>query len=252
MEKLLEEIRSFEKQKLPTHIAIIMDGNGRWAKQQGQERVFGHRHGVTAVQSVIEGAGEAQIDYLTLYAFSTENWNRPKEEVDALTSLLVKTIHLEIDNLMKNNVRLMAIGDLKSLPLDCQEELAKAIDKTKNNTGLTVVLALSYSARWELTEMAKKVAAKVASKELSLEDIDSGEVADNLSTAGIPDPDILIRTGGDCRISNFLLWQIAYTELFFSPIMWPEFRKSHLWQIIVDFTSRQRRFGKTGDQLAAH
>ena len=249
METLLQSIRNIEKNKLPQHIAIIMDGNGRWAKQQGYERVFGHQQGVHAVRSVIEGAGEAGIDYLTLFAFSTENWNRPKEEVNALTSLLVKTIHLELDNLMRNQVRLMAIGDLASLPQDCQEELDRAIEQTKTNSGLTVILALSYSARWELAEMARKIARKAATNALNAEDIDDAVVIQHLTTAAIPDPDILIRTGGELRVSNFLLWQIAYTELFFPPILWPDFRKENLWQIILDYLSRERRFGKTREQI---
>ena len=248
MKNLLQAIRETEKSKLPQHIAIIMDGNGRWAKQQGKERVYGHQQGVHAVRSVIEGAGEAGIEYLTLFAFSTENWSRPKEEVNALISLLVKTIHLEIDDLMRNQVRLMAIGDLSSLPQDCQEELDKAIEQTKNNNGLTLTLALSYSARWELTEMARKIAHEVEQKRLKTADIDNTTVAQHLATAAIPDPDILIRTGGELRISNFLLWQIAYTELFFPTILWPDFRKENLWQIILDYLPRERRFGKTGEQ----
>lgn len=245
----LEEIREIDKMRIPTHIAIIMDGNGRWAKERGYEREYGHQQGVPAVRSVIEGAGEAGVKYLTLFAFSTENWNRPKAEIDALTSLLVKTIHLETENLMENNVRMKIIGNVKDLPDDCQEELSSITDKTKENTGLTVVLALSYSSRWEITEMAKKVASQVRENSLSPRDIDSDTVSQYLSTASIPDPDILIRTGGECRISNFLLWQIAYTELFFLPVMWPDFRKENLFKVILDFLQRQRRFGKTGDQV---
>ena len=233
---------------LPTHIAIIMDGNGRWAKQQGQERVFGHQHGVESVRSVIEGCGEIGIKYLTLYAFSTENWNRPKAEVDALMTLLVKAIHNELDGLMKNRVRLQAIGNLSSLPEECQQELQAAIDTTAQNDGLTVVLALSYSARWELTEMARKAAFLTANQQLQPENITAETIISLLTTAHIPDPDMLIRTGGECRVSNFLLWQIAYAELFFSDLMWPDFRKENLWQIILDYQSRERRFGKTGEQ----
>ncbi len=249
---LLQSIREIESERLPRHIAIIMDGNGRWAKQQGYDRIYGHQQGVHAVRSVIEGAGEAGIGYLTLFAFSTENWNRPKEEVNALTSLLVKTIHLELENLMRNNVRLTAIGDLASLPQECQDELRRAIDQTKENAGLTVVLALSYSARWEITEMTRKIAKMAKQEALDPDTINAGTVNQNLTTATIPDPDILIRTGGELRISNFLLWQIAYTELFFSSIMWPEFRKEDLWKIILDYLSRQRRFGKTGEQVATN
>jgi len=233
---------------IPQHIAIIMDGNGRWAKQHGQERVYGHQHGVDSVRSVIEGCGEINIRYLTLYAFSTENWNRPKAEIDALMSLLVKAIHNELEALMKNQVRLQAIGNLSSLPEECQQELQAAINTTALNKGLTVVLALSYSSRWELTEMARKISNLTSQQHLHATDITTETVASLLSTAHIPDPDILIRTGGECRVSNFLLWQIAYTELFFSNLMWPEFRKEHLWQIILDYQSRERRFGKINEQ----
>jgi undecaprenyl diphosphate synthase len=236
------------QQNLPKHIAIIMDGNGRWAKSQGQERVYGHQHGVESVRSVIEGCGKIGIKYLTLYAFSTENWNRPKAEVDALMTLLVKAIHNELDGLMKNRVRLQAIGNLQSLPEECQQELQAAINTTAQNNGLTVVLALSYSARWELTEMARKMAILTANQQLQPENITTETVISLLTTANMPDPDILIRTGGECRVSNFLLWQIAYTELFFSNLMWPDFREENLWQIILDYQLRERRFGKTGEQ----
>ncbi|MDR1345917.1 MAG: isoprenyl transferase [Bacteroidales bacterium] len=232
---------------LPRHIAIIMDGNGRWARQHGQERIYGHQHGVESVRSVIEGCGEIGIKYLTLYAFSTENWNRPKEEVDALMTLLVKSIHNELEGLMKNRVRLQAIGNLQSLPAECQQELQAAIDATAPNNGLTTVLALSYSARWELTEMARKAALLASGRQLQPENITAETVASLLATANMPDPDILIRTGGECRVSNFLLWQIAYTELFFPNLMWPDFRKENLWQIILDYQSRERRFGKIGE-----
>ena len=238
-----------DKNKIPIHIAIIMDGNGRWAREQGKERIFGHQNGVQAVRSVIEGAGEAGVKYLTLYAFSTENWDRPKNEVDALMFLLVRSLHTELENLMKNNVRLMAIGNLHHLPLECQEGLKNAFEKTKNNTGLTVVLALSYSSRREIGEAAKQIASQVLAGHLSLEDIDENTLRSYLTTSAIPDPDILIRTGRECRVSNFLLWQISYSELFFSPIMWPDFTKEDLWQIIHEFQLRERRFGKTGEQL---
>jgi undecaprenyl diphosphate synthase len=240
--------QNINKSALPTHIAIIMDGNGRWAKQHGQERVYGHRHGVESVRSVIEGCGEIGIKYLTLYAFSTENWNRPKAEVDALMTLLVKAIHNELEGLMKNRVRLKAIGNLPSLPEECQRELQVAIDTTAQNDGLTVTLALSYSARWELTEMTRKMALLTANQQLKPENITAEIVSSLLATADMPDPDILIRTGGECRVSNFLLWQIAYAELFFSELMWPDFRKENLCQIILDYQLRERRFGKTGEQ----
>ena len=252
MSTLLQSITQIDKKLLPAHVAIIMDGNGRWAKEQGYERIFGHQQAVQAVRSVIEGAGEASISFLTLYAFSTENWNRPKEEVEALISLLVRCIEAELDDLMKNKVRLRAIGDLASLPLDCQEQLQMAIRKTENNTGLTVTLALSYSGRWEIEDMAKKIAALAANGKIKPQDINAEVISNCLATADMPDPDILIRTGGDTRISNFLLWQIAYTELFFSTMMWPDFRKENLWQIILDYLTRQRRFGKTGEQVVSH
>lgn len=252
MTEKLQFIQQQNAEKKPKHIAIIMDGNGRWAKERGEERIYGHQHGVQAVRNAIEGCGEAGINFLTLYAFSTENWNRPKEEVNALTSLLVKTIHLELDSLMKNNVRLWAIGCLTDLPADCQTELHYAIDQTSGNTGLTVTLALSYSGRWEITDMAKKLVAQAAEGTLYPSDISPDTIANYLNTANMPDPDILIRTGGDFRISNFLLWQIAYAELFFSPTQWPDFGKEELWQIIIDFMNRERRFGKTGDQVTNH
>ncbi|MDR3047744.1 MAG: isoprenyl transferase [Bacteroidales bacterium] len=250
MEKLLDQIRNFDQSRLPRHIAIIMDGNGRWAQQQGKPRVFGHQQGVNAVRNAIEGSGEAGVKYLTLFAFSTENWNRPAEEVNALTGLLVKAIHAELENLQKNQVRLKVIGNLKALPNECYHELLKAIDQTKENTGLTVILALSYSSRWEITEMAKNIGEKVKKNTLNPQEIDDQTVIDNLTTFDIPDPDILIRTGGEFRISNFLLYQIAYSELFFSSIMWPDFSKKTLWQIILDYFSRQRRFGKTSEQVS--
>jgi len=238
-------MNNIDLKRIPGHIAIIMDGNGRWAEEHGKERIYGHQNGVEAVRSAIEGAGEAGVKFLTLYAFSTENWNRPKEEIDALMQLLVKAIKNELDGLMKNNVRLQAIGNLKSLPLECQNELQDAIEITKNNTGLTVVLALSYSGRWEIVN---------AVKEIIKNNVEEKEITENsfstfLNTHHIPDPDILIRTGRECRISNFLLWQIAYTELFFPAILWPDFRKQHLFEIITEYQMRQRRFGKTGAQV---
>ncbi|MEG1555908.1 MAG: isoprenyl transferase [Bacteroidales bacterium] len=250
---MISEIKSnINREMLPQHIAIIMDGNGRWAKQQGRERVYGHQGGVESVRSVIEGAGEIGIKFLTLYAFSTENWNRPKEEVDALMSLLVRSIHHELDNLMKNQVRLLTIGDMNALPDECRKELLDAIRITAHNTGVSVVLALSYSGRWEIVEMARKIAQQVKNNRLNPEEIQEETVIQNLNTDQIPDPDILIRTGGELRISNFLLWQLAYAEFFFPTKMWPDFRKEDLWQTIVDFQSRERRFGKTGEQVCSH
>ena len=242
-------IAKIDKTKIPTHIAIIMDGNGRWAKQQAQERVFGHQHGVEAVRRVIEAAAEAGVKYLTLYTFSTENWNRPKAEVDALMSLLVSAVHNELESLKKNQVRLKAIGDLSSLPTECYNELQRALRETADDKGLTVVLALSYSGRSELTHAAQKIAEDACKGQLKPEDITADVVGKYLYDNTIPDTDILIRTGGEYRISNFLLWQLAYSEFFFLPIMWPEFQKEDLWKVILDFQSRERRFGKTGEQV---
>jgi len=238
-------MKSKDSSPIPKHIAIIMDGNGRWAEEHGKERIFGHQSGVEAVRSAIEGAVEKKIKFLTLYAFSTENWNRPKEEVDALMELLVKAIQNEIDNLQQNNIRLQAIGNLESLPESCQVELQDAIEKTKKNSGLTVVLALSYSGRWEIVKAIRGIVNN---------NVDEKEITEELfstflNTNHIPDPDILIRTGREYRISNFLLWQIAYTELFFPPILWPDFRKENLFEIIAEFQTRERRFGKTGAQV---
>ena len=236
------------KEKIPRHIAIIMDGNGRWAAQFGNERSFGHEHGVEAVRSVVEGAGEIGIDFLTLYAFSTENWSRPKEEVDALMGLLVQAISDETDELKKSNVRLQVIGDVKSLPLNVQEKLAWSIDKLNSSTGLTLVLALSYSSKWEIVEAVKRIAEQVKLGKLDTSEIDCDMMNCYLNTSEIPDPELLIRTSGECRISNFLLWQIAYAELYFTPKLWPDFRKEDLFEAIYDFQNRERRFGKTSQQ----
>jgi len=233
------------KAQIPKHIAIIMDGNGRWAEEHGKERIYGHQNGVEAVRNAIEGAGEAGVKFLTLYAFSTENWNRPKEEIEALMQLLVKAIKNELEGLMQNKVRLQAIGNLSSLPAECQSELQEAIEKTKNNTGLTVVLALSYSGRWDIVNAVKEV----IKHNVEEKDITENVFSTFLNTHHIPDPDILIRTGRECRLSNFLLWQIAYSELFFPAILWPDFRKEHLFEIIAEYQTRQRRFGKTGAQV---
>ena len=242
---------SIDVNNLPAHVAVIMDGNGRWAKQQGfKDRIFGHRHAISAVRETIEGCGELGIDYLTLYAFSTENWNRPASEVKALMSLLVGAIHDELPEMMKNRIRLRAIGDLKSLPKGSQKELFSAIDQTKDNTGLTLVLALSYSGKWDLTQATRKIAEKLTSGEIDSSEIDANLINAHLSTAGIPDPDLMIRTGGDHRISNFMLWQLAYAELYiFEELFWPDFRKVNLHQAIVDFQMRERRFGKTSEQV---
>ena len=231
------------------HIAIIMDGNGRWAKERGMERVFGHKEGANAVRRVVEEAGKLQIPYLTLYTFSTENWNRPEAEVTALMSLLVSAIRNETANLIRNNVRLNAIGNLDDLPEACRKELLDAITQTSHGTGLTLTLALSYSGRSELVRTTREIARKVAEGTLSPEAINDKTISNSLYTSNIPDPDILIRTGGEQRISNFLLWQLAYTELFFLPVMWPDFTGEHLREVIDRFLSRERRFGKTSEQV---
>jgi undecaprenyl diphosphate synthase len=234
---------------LPQHIAIIMDGNGRWAKQRNEERAFGHQNGIKAVREVIEGAGEIGIKFITLYAFSTENWNRPKDEVDAIMSLLVNVIHAEVDSLNKNNVRLKAIGNLKSLPLDCQNVLASALEKTAQNKGLTLVLALNYSAKWEIIEAVKSISQETLNNQLDVNQIDDELFENHLSTSFMPNPDLLIRTSGEQRLSNFLLWQLAYTELYFTPTLWPDFTKESLFEAIVSFQQKERRFGKTSEQL---
>ena len=235
--------------KVPRHIAIIMDGNGRWAKQKGMPRVLGHRNGVKSVREVTEGAGEIGVEYLTLYAFSTENWNRPAMEIKALMGLLVDTIKSEISSLNKNNVRLMTIGDIQALPPDSYQALLDGIETTKNNTGLTLVLALNYSAKWEILRAARALAEQSASGKLRPEDIDEKVFEGALSTSGIPDPELLIRTSGETRISNFLLWQIAYTELYFTPVFWPDFDKKELFQAVVSYQRRERRFGMISEQI---
>jgi len=230
---------------LPLHIAITMDGNGRWAKTKGKFRVFGHKNGVKAVRDTVEGAAEIGIKYLTLYAFSTENWSRPKKEVDALMSLLVSTIHKETKTLMDNNIRLESIGNRSELPERCQRELQEAIDKTKNNDGTTLILALSYSSRSEIINAVKQI----VTEKVSSEDINEELFSQYLSTKGVPNPELLIRTSGEQRISNFLLWQIAYSELYFTDVLWPDFRREDLFEAIYKYQNRERRFGKTSEQL---
>ena len=227
-----------------------MDGNGRWAQRLGELRVFGHQNGVRAVREITESAAELGIKYLTLYAFSTENWNRPQEEVNALMELLVHTIHAEKETLNKNNIRLLAIGDLKSLPQKCYNELMEAIKDTSHNTQMSLVLALSYSARWEITEAVKKINEDTLKGKIKNENIDELVISSYLSTAGIPDPELLIRTSGETRISNFLLWQIAYTEFHFTEKLWPEYTKEDFYKAIVDFQNRERRFGLISDQIS--
>ena len=238
-----------QQDRIPRHVAIIMDGNGRWAKRQGLARMFGHRQGVETVHRITEAAAELGIEYLTLYAFSTENWNRPKEEVDALMVLLVDTIVKETPVLMKNNVRLQTIGDLSRLPQATRDKFVECISTTSQNTGLTMVVALSYSARWEMIQMVKQIATKVQNGQLLVEDIDEDTVSGHMTTAQIPDPDLLIRTSGELRISNFLLWQLAYSELYFTDCLWPEFTNEEFYRAIVDYQRRERRFGKTSEQI---
>ncbi len=238
-------------EKVPQHIAIIMDGNGRWAKQKGMPRVFGHRNGVKSVREVTEAAAQIGVKYLTLYAFSTENWNRPAAEVMALMTLLVETIKGEVRELNKNGVRLMAIGELESLPASTYKTLMQGIEETKNNDRLTLVLALNYSAKWEITRAARLLAEQVKAGIISPEAINETMLEAHLSTAGIPDPDLLIRTSGEARLSNFLLWQLAYAELHFTPVLWPDFRKKDLFEAILSYQGRERRFGQISEQVTA-
>jgi len=235
--------------KLPKHIAVIMDGNGRWAKEHGKPRVFGHRNGVTAVRETTEAAAELGVEYLTLYAFSTENWNRPRLEVNALMSLLVETLRNEINTLNENNIRLQAIGDLEKLPPKTHKALLEGIQNTQHNQRMTLVLALNYSAKWEILEATRKISALVKSEQIDPKDINEELFSASLSTHGIPDPEFLIRTSGETRLSNFLLWQIAYSELYFTDIFWPEFNKDAFYSAIIDYQNRERRFGKTSEQL---
>jgi undecaprenyl diphosphate synthase len=236
--------------KLPLHVAIIMDGNGRWARNKGKLRVFGHQNGVKAVRETTEAAAELGIKYLTLYAFSTENWNRPQFEIDALMELLVHTISQERETLNKNDIRLLAIGDLKSLPGTCYKELMEAIDDTSKNKRMSLVLALSYSSKWELTNAMKEIGKKIEEGTMKADDITEQTITDHLNTAGIPDPELLIRTSGENRISNFLLWQIAYAEMYFTQKLWPDFGKEDLYEAIIDYQQRERRFGLVSEQLA--
>ena len=243
---LKEQINS---EKLPVHIAIIMDGNGRWAKQKGMDRIFGHRQGVNAVREVIEAAAELGIKYLTLYAFSTENWGRPDEEVTALMGIMVQSLNDETDKLIRNNIKLTAIGDVGRLADDVKSRFMESISLTSSATGLTLVVAMSYSSRWEITEAARKLSADVCSGKIQADSVGPDEFEKYLATSEIPDPELLIRTSGELRISNFLLWQIAYTELYFTDILWPDFSKEEFYKAIIDFQKRERRFGKTSEQV---
>ncbi len=246
MSALLDKI---DKNRLPRHIAIIMDGNGRWAKEKGEDRLFGHFHGVESVRDIVEGCAELGLDYLTLYAFSTENWDRPEYEVVGLMELLVSTIRKEVDSLNKNNIRLHVIGDMSMLPDYARNELNEALDITKQNTGLNLVMALSYSGRWELLNAVKNIAFEVKQGRLNVEEINQDTLQHFLCTSEFPDPELMIRTSGEFRISNFLLYQLAYAELYFTNVRWPDFRKENLYEAILDYQNRERRFGKTSDQL---
>jgi undecaprenyl diphosphate synthase len=238
-----------DQNRLPRHIAVIMDGNGRWAKRKGAMRIFGHKNAVQAVREVTEACGELGVKYLTLYAFSTENWGRPKEEVEGLMELLVSTLKQEIDRLMENQVRLITVGELSDLPPECQENLKWAIEQTRKNTGLTLNIALSYSGRWEIIQAVKSLVRDVQSGKIDEKDISDRLFENYLQAPGIPDPELLIRTSGEMRVSNFLLWQIAYTELYITPTLWPDFRKEHLYEAVWSYQQRERRFGKTSEQL---
>lgn len=244
-----ETRKLIDSSRLPRHIAVIMDGNGRWAKGKGRLRIFGHKQGVHALRNTVEACAELGVEYLTMYAFSTENWNRPKKEVDALMNLLVEAIKNETPTLQRNNIRLKAIGNLDLLPEKCQKDLNEAIKKTESNTRLTLVLALSYSSTWEITEAAKKIAVDVTNGKLNISDVTEKLMASYLTTKSIPDPELLIRTSGEHRISNFLLWQIAYAELYFTDKLWPEFDKEELYKAILDYQKRERRFGLTSEQV---
>lgn len=246
MSVLLEKI---DKNNLPRHIAIIMDGNGRWAREKGEDRLFGHFHGVESVRNIVEGSAELGIEYLTLYAFSTENWDRPEYEVIGLMELLVSTIRKEVESLDKNNIRLHVIGDMNMLPEYARKELNEALDITRENTGLNLIMALSYSGRWELLNAVKSIAWEVKSGRMNVENIDQETLQKYLCTSGFPDPELMIRTSGEYRISNFLLYQLAYAELYFTNVRWPDFRKENLYEAILDYQSRERRFGKTSEQV---
>lgn len=235
--------------RVPQHIAIIMDGNGRWAQKQGQERLFGHSFGVDSVRDTVKGARELGVKYLTMYAFSTENWGRPKEEVDGLMELMVNTIVKELPDLMAQGIRIHGIGNLQELPENCQRELLHAIDETKNNTNLHLILALNYSSKWELTEATKKIAKAVQQGALLVDEITEKTISEYLNTQPFPDPELLIRTSGEQRLSNYLLWQLAYAEFYFTEVLWPDFNQEELFKAVWDYQQRERRFGKTSAQL---
>lgn len=247
----MKTVDRLDRNNIPKHIAIIMDGNGRWAAKHGKPRVMGHENGVESVRSVVEGAGEIGVNHLTLYAFSTENWDRPKEEVDALMALLVHAIEAETQELNKNNVRLSVIGCVNEMPENVQAKLQGCVDALKDNTGLNLVLALSYSGRWDVLNAVKNLADDLAKNKITQEKINNELFQNYLSTSELPDPELMIRTSGEYRISNFLLWQIAYSELYFTNKLWPDFRKDDLFEAIIDYQNRERRFGKTSEQLTS-
>ena len=238
-----------DQNRIPKHVAIIMDGNGRWAKQKGEMRIFGHTSGVDSVREALTAAGEIGVEYLTLYAFSTENWNRPKEEIAALMDLLVQSIYNEVDELNQKGVRLKTIGDVEVLPDSCKKALKKAIESTKHNKRITLILALSYSSRWEIASAVKRMAIEVSQGNIEPDSINEELISSYLSTSDYPDPELLIRTSGENRVSNFLMWQLAYTELYFTKILWPDFKKKNFYKAIFDYQKRERRFGKTSEQL---
>ncbi len=242
-------LAQIDKENTPSHIAIIMDGNGRWAKKQGQMRLYGHSIGVESVRETLTAAKNIGVKYLTLYAFSTENWNRPKEEIDGLMNLLVHTIANEVDELNRSGVRLLTIGDRAGLPIECQEELASAMEQTSANTEINLILALNYSSRWEITQAMKTIGKRIETGELSADAITDQTISEHLTTSEFPDPELLIRTSGEHRISNFLLWQIAYTEFHFTEVLWPDFKEADLYKAVIDYQSRERRFGMVSEQL---
>ncbi len=245
-----QELRAqIDAARVPAHIAVIMDGNGRWAEKQGEERISGHLNGVRPIRETLTGATELGVKYLTLYAFSTENWSRPKAEVDALMELLVNTLASEVEELDANGVRLHTIGDTDSLPVGCRAALMKAMERTAKNDQITLTLALSYSARWDILRMVRSIATDIRDGRIDTHAVNEDLIDDRLSTRGIPDPELLIRTSGEQRISNFLLWEIAYAELWFTPVLWPDFRKEHLYRAVLDYQLRERRFGLTREQL---
>ncbi|MEX6626356.1 isoprenyl transferase [Tenacibaculum salmonis] len=244
-----EKLHRINLQKVPNHIAVIMDGNGRWAKGKGMQRIFGHRNALTAIRETADAASDADVKFVTLYAFSTENWNRPKLEVDALMSLMVSTLKKELPEFQRKNVKINAIGNIASLPKNAQKILAHVIDQTKNNTKITLTFALSYGSREEIVNAIRNISKKVVNNELDIEKIDEKIINNHLYTFNLPDVDLMIRTSGEQRISNFLLWQMAYAELYFTDILWPDFRKEHLFDAIIDYQNRERRFGKTSEQI---